>query len=142
MPSFGGLEDGIIGGGLALGSGFFAPSPGPSGFDESDLKDIKPTGNASMTWVHGNHTFKAGMSLVLEGFPQQSSIRAFGEYLFSANQTANPLEYSLPTAPIFPSGFAYASFLLGQVSSVETSPSTTPGWATTIWVPSSRTVGK
>jgi hypothetical protein len=122
MPSFAGLNDGIIGGGLALGSGFFAPAPGPSGFDESDLKDIKPTGNASMTWVHGNHTYKAGMSLVLEGFPQQSSIRAFGEYTFSANQTANPAEYSLPTAPIFPSGFAYASFLLGQVNQVETSP--------------------
>jgi len=121
MPSFAGLSDGIIGGGLALGSGFFAPSPGPSGFDESDLKDIKPTGNASMTWVHGNHTYKAGVSLVLEGFPQQSSIRAFGEYSFGANQTANPAEYGAPGI-VFPSGFAYASFLLGQVGSVETSP--------------------
>ena len=121
MPSFAGLSDGIIGGGLALGSGFFAPSPGPSGFDEADLKDIKPTGNASMTWVHGNHTFKAGYSLVLEGFPQQSSIRAYGEYGFSNAQTENPAEYGV-NGIVFPSGFAYASFLLGQVSDVETSP--------------------
>jgi hypothetical protein len=121
MPSFGGLNNGILGGGLALGSGFFAPSPGPAGFDESDLKDIKPTGNASMTWVHGNHTYKAGMSLVLEGFPQQSSIRAFGEYLFSGQQTENPAEYGVGGIT-FPSGFAYASFLLGQTSSVQTSP--------------------
>ncbi len=121
MPSFGGLDDAIVGGGLALGSGFFAPSPGPSGFDESDLKEVKPTGNSSVTWVKGNHTFKGGYSLVLDGFPQISSIRAFGEYEFSNQQTENPAEYGVPGI-IFPSGFAYASFLLGQVNSVETSP--------------------
>jgi Carboxypeptidase regulatory-like domain len=121
MPSFSGLNNAIVGGGLALGSGFFAPSPGPGGFDESRLKDIKPTGNASVTWVHGNHTFKGGYSLVLEGFPQQSSIRAFGGLTFSGQQTENPAEYGLPSAPIFPSGFAYASFLLGQLSQVQTS---------------------
>jgi hypothetical protein len=120
MPSFAGLGDAAVGGGLALGTGFFAPSPGPAGFDESDLKDIKPTANTSMTWVHGNHTFKAGADMVLEGFPQQSSIRAYGEYSFSANQTENPAEYGVGGI-IFPSGFPYASFLLGQTSSVETS---------------------
>src|ERR1019366_7338473 len=120
MPSFSGLNNAIVGGGLALGSGFFAPSPGPSGFDESDVKDIKTTGNASLTWVKGNHTFKAGYSLVLEGFPQQSSIRAFGEYTFSGQQTQNPAQYGVPGI-VFPTGFAYASFLLGQVSNVETS---------------------
>jgi len=120
MPSFAGLNNAIIGGGLALGSGFFAPSPGPSGFDESDLKDIKPTANTSVTWVRGNHTFKAGASMVLEGFPQQSSIRAFGEYGFSGQQTENPAEYGVGGI-IFPSGFSYASFLLGQTSYVETS---------------------
>jgi Carboxypeptidase regulatory-like domain len=120
MPSFAALDDAIIGGGLALGSGFFAPSPGPAGFDESDLKDIKPTANTSITWVHGNHTFKAGASMVLEGFPQQSSIRAYGEYGFSNQQTENPAEYGVGGI-LFPSGFAYASYLLGQTSYVETS---------------------
>ncbi len=120
MPSFAGLANTIVGGGLALGAGFGAPSPGPAGFDESDLKDIKPTANTSLTWVKGNHTFKAGASMVLEGFPQQSSIRAFGEYSFSGQQTENPAEYGVGGI-LFPSGFAYASFLLGQVSSVETS---------------------
>ena len=120
MPSFAALSNGFIGGGLALGSGFFAPSPGPAGFDESDLKDIKPTANTSMTWVHGNHTFKAGADMVLEGFPQQSSIRAYGEYGFSAQQTENPAEYGVGGI-IFGSGFPYASFLLGQTSYVETS---------------------
>jgi hypothetical protein len=121
MPSFAGLTNTInLAGGLALGTGFFAPSPGPAGFDESDVKDVKPTANTSMTWVRGNHTFKVGADMVLEGFPQQSSIRAFGEYTFSQQQTENPAEYGVGGI-IFPSGFAYASFLLGQVSSVETS---------------------
>lgn len=120
MPSFAGLNN-AFDGGLALGSGFFAPSPGPAGFDESNLKDIKPTGNTSFTWVKGNHTFKGGFSLVLEGFPQQSSIRAYGEYGFSNQQTENPAEYGVGGIN-FPSGFNYASFLLGQVSDVETSP--------------------
>ena len=84
------------------------------------MKDIKPTANTSMTWVHGNHTFKAGADMVLEGFPQQSSIRAYGEYSFSGAQTQNPAEYGVGGI-IFPTGFAYASYLLGQVSSVETS---------------------
>ena len=58
--------------------------------------------------------------MVLEGFPQKSSIRAFGEYNFSGQQTENPAEYGVGGI-IFPSGFSYASFLLGQVSSVQTS---------------------
>jgi hypothetical protein len=120
MPSFGGLNNAIVGGGLALGSGFFAPSPGPGGFDEATVKDIKPTGNATVTWVRGNHTYKMGGSAVFEGFPQQSSIRAFGEYEFSGQQTENPSEYG-QSGIVFPSGFSYASFLLGQVNSVETS---------------------
>jgi len=120
MPSFAGLNDALVGGGLALGSGFFAPGAGSSslaaGYED---RDIKPTANTSVTWVRGNHTYKIGADMVLEGFPQQSSLRAFGEYSFSAQQTENPVEYGQPL--IFTSGFPYASFLLGQTSSVETS---------------------
>jgi Carboxypeptidase regulatory-like domain/TonB dependent receptor-like, beta-barrel len=118
MPSFGGLSNAFTGG-IALGSGFGAPAPGPAGFDESDLKDIKPTGNASLTWVRGNHTYKAGMELVLEGFPQQSSIRAFGEYGFAQSETGNPWENGQVGA--FPTGFQYASFLMGRVDNITSS---------------------
>ena len=121
MPSFAGLNDAIVGGGIALGSGFFAPSPGSSGLAAGYIDtEIKPTANTSLTWVHGNHTFKAGADMILDGIPQQSSLRAFGEYGFSQQQTENPLEYNNP-AVIFGSGFPYASFLLGQTSYVETS---------------------
>jgi hypothetical protein len=120
MPSFGALNDAIVGGGIALGSGFFAPSPGSSGLAAGyQDTEIKPTANTSLTWVRGNHTFKIGADMILDGVPQQSSLRAFGEYNFSAQQTENPAEYGVPV--IFPSGFPYASFLLGAVNSVETS---------------------
>jgi Carboxypeptidase regulatory-like domain len=122
MPSFGGLTNLInLSGGVALGSGFFAPSPGSSALGSAYTdKDVKPTFNTSLTWVKGNHTFKAGADLVFEGFPQQSSLRAFGVYEFSNQQTDNPAYYNAPGVT-FPAGFAYASFLLGQTSSVETS---------------------
>ncbi len=120
MPNFAGLNDALVGGGIALGTGFFAPSPGSSGLAAGYIDtEIKPTANTSVTWVHGNHTFKLGADMILDGIPQQSSLRAFGEYTFSANQTENPAEYGLN--PIAPSGFPYASFLLGQTSAVETS---------------------
>lgn len=121
MPSFGGLNDAIVGGGIALGTGFFAPSPGSSGLAAGYIDtEVKPTANTSLTWVHANHTFKFGADMILDGIPQQSSLRAFGEYGFSQQQTENPLEYG-NSAVIFGSGFPYASFLLGQTSYVETS---------------------
>ncbi len=117
-PNLAGL-DAIFNGGASTG----AANLGSSGLGSAvALKDIKPTGNASMTWVHGNHTFKGGYDLVLEGFPQQSSLRAFGEVAFSNAQTENPAEYNAPGLnTTFESGFPYASFLLGLTNSVESS---------------------
>ncbi len=121
MPNISGL-DAIFNGGTSVG-GFFGPSLGTGALGgDVELKDIKPTGNTSVTWVHGNHTFKAGYSLVLEGFPQQSGLRASGEVAFSNQQTENPAEYNAPgLSTIFQSGFPYASFLLGLTNSVESS---------------------
>ncbi len=65
--------------------------------------------------------------MVVEGFPTQSSSRANALYGFSANETANPWEYTSsapflgPTNGIFESGFGYASFLLGSVDSLNAS---------------------
>jgi hypothetical protein len=119
MPEFAGLANGInLEGGLALG-GFGGPSVGTPIFDEVDIKDVKPTFNSSLTWVRGNHTYKAGASAVFEGFPQQSSIRAFGYFGFGQAETGNPWENGLVGA--FPTGFDYASFLLGLVDNEESS---------------------
>ena len=88
-------------------------------FDNAELKDIKPTGNVSLTWVRGNHTFKAGGTVVFEGFPQQSSIRALWPVRFRPGGDGNPYENGL--FGLFPTGFNYASFLMGRVDNEESS---------------------
>jgi hypothetical protein len=119
MPEFAGMAALVnITGGLALG-GFGGASVGSPIFDQYDIKDVKPTFNSSLTWVRGNHTYKAGATALFEGFPQQSSIRAFGYFGFSAAETSNPYENGL--FGVFPTGFNYASFLLGAVDNEESS---------------------
>jgi hypothetical protein len=125
MPQVAGLSS-FFSGGLNLGSGFFAPTPGV-GFDGAqDQKEYKPTANANMTWVKGNHTFKWGGELVVEGFPTQSSSRANGLYGVSGNETSDPWQYTstlpfLGASSIFVSGNPYASFLLGSLDYINAS---------------------
>jgi hypothetical protein len=105
-------------GGVSMGTGLFGGSgPGSGGFDNINLKDIKPTANASLTWVKGNHTFKAGYEMVLEGLPQQSYARANGGFTFTNAETGNPWDNGNVNAT-FATGFPYASFLLGQANSM------------------------
>ena len=119
IPNFSGL-DAIFNGGTSLG-GFFGPSLGSNSLGSAYTdNDVKPTGNTSLTWVRGNHTYKAGFNLVLEGFPQKSSLRAFGLLGFSNAQTENPIEFNQPGIT-FGSGFNYASYLLGLTNNEETS---------------------
>jgi hypothetical protein len=121
MPNLGGLSS-IFDGGLAVGGLFGGPGVGFAA-DQNEL-EIKPTANANMTWVRGNHTFKWGAEMVVDGFPTQSSSRANALYGFSGAETQNPWEYTSPaigSSSIFTSGFPYASFLLGAVDSLNTS---------------------
>jgi hypothetical protein len=117
MPSTGGLSN-FFTGGVSLGAGFFAPSIG-SPFSVPILKDIKPTANTSLTWVRGNHTYKAGAEMVIEGFPQFSQWRANGSYQFSAIETSNPWENG--QTGFFTTGFPYASFWMGATDSLQVS---------------------
>jgi len=123
MPNMGGLSS-FFAGGLAVGGIFGGPGVGFAA--DQDEKEIKPTANVNMTWVRGNHTFKWGGEMVVDGFPTQSSSRANALYGFSGAETQNPWEYT-STAPnlgangIFTSGFPYASFLLGSVDSLNAS---------------------
>src|SRR5215472_12595571 len=70
-----------------------------------------------MTWVKGNHTFKAGAELIIEGFPQPSLARANGGFNFTNAETANPWDNGNAN-PTFQTGFPYASFLLGAANSM------------------------
>jgi len=76
------------------------------------IKDIKPTSNASLTWVKGNHTVKGGGEMIFEGFPTLTLSRANGNYTYGAQQTSDPWELGKGTNAF--TGFGYASFLLGR----------------------------
>jgi hypothetical protein len=104
FPLIGGLND-IARGGNALGLGTL------SLYHHS--RDIKSTGNASFTWVKGNHTLKFGAEVVFEGLPVQNFTRANGNYTFGAAESAIP--YASPDKGLnSTTGFPYASFLLGR----------------------------
>ena len=117
FPALTGLSDAPfpgaapIQGGTSLGIG--------PGFAVQTLKDVKPTANASLTWVKGNHTYKFGSEMVVEGFPQINYTRANGQYGFSANQTGDPWEFN--RGAFATTGFAYASFLMGLDNSLTVS---------------------
>jgi hypothetical protein len=116
-PSIG-LANSFFTGGVSMGTGLFGGTgPGAPGFANVNLRDVKPTANASLTWVKGNHTFKAGAELVVEGFPQPSSARANGGFNWGNAETANPWDNGNVNAT-FQTGFPYASFILGKANSL------------------------
>ena len=113
FPSFGGLFNPTTGGTtLAGGAGVFA---------NQQQWDQKPTGNANLTWVKNNHTYKFGAEMIVDGVINNTPARANGIFGISGQQTENPWENG-KTGLSSTSGFAYASFLLGQVNSLQTSP--------------------
>jgi Carboxypeptidase regulatory-like domain len=73
----------------------------------------KPTATTSLTWVRGNHTYKAGGEFTGEGYPTPSNWRVNGNFSFAGDETANPYQNALGTSVNNPTGFAYASFLTG-----------------------------
>ena len=81
----------------------------------------KPTANISVTWVRGNHTYKAGGELRIES--NQSTLYRYtgGRFDFSPNETALPYNQSASIGG-GTVGFSYASFLLGQVDAVTIAP--------------------
>ena len=111
FPNISGLNDATQGGtniGLGAGGGF-----------PRLLWEEKPTGNASLTWVKNNHTFKLGLDLTLDGFVHRSPGYSNGNIAFGADTTGLPAENVAPiaTGRSSTTGFGYASFLLGQVTS-------------------------
>ncbi|HEX5430611.1 MAG TPA: TonB-dependent receptor, partial [Bryobacteraceae bacterium] len=108
FPTFNGLyAPGNPAGGMA--------SMGPPG--QAHFYMEKPEANASLAWVRGNHTYKAGAEFRIEGYLLIPYTATNGVYTFSAKETAPP--YLSPRIlPGGSAGFGYASFLLGAVDSV------------------------
>jgi len=112
FPSIGALSTGTTGGAFSVGAGVFA---------NHQQFDQKPTGNVNLTWVKNNHTYKFGGELIIDGVINQTDARANGIFGVSQNQTRNLWEngqIGLSSS----SGFNYASFMLGQINSLQTSP--------------------
>ena len=108
MPTLAGLSN--SNGGYSLGIGPFTLI---------HILNPKPTGNASLTWVRGNHTYKFGGDLVVDGFINQNRTYAEPWITFAATETTNPALNGQPLPGT--AGFGLASLLLGRVDSGYTS---------------------
>jgi hypothetical protein len=109
------------GGGWSGGGGF--PSVTNTGVAFTltpEANDYKPTFNANLTWVKGNHTYKLGATALFEGIQSINDSRADGQFAFAQQQTADPSQNGQPFANTASSGFGYASFFLGATNSVST----------------------
>jgi hypothetical protein len=103
--------------GLSNAKGGYSSGIGP--FTLIHIINPKPTANLSLTWVKGNHTFKFGGDLVVDGFINQNRTYAEPWITFSPTETTNPAinGQSLPGT----AGFGLGSLLLGRVGSGFTS---------------------
>ncbi|MBV9506865.1 MAG: carboxypeptidase regulatory-like domain-containing protein [Acidobacteriia bacterium] len=102
-----------LGGGWSGGGGYPANTSTGYFFNAPSQYDLKPTFNATATWVRGNHTYKLGATALFEGLPTVTTGRAQGEYEFSPIETSDPWQFGLPFTTTASSGFGYASFFLG-----------------------------
>jgi hypothetical protein len=89
--------------------------------NRSPLAYQKPTGNLSLTWVKGNHTYKFGGELRINNNFSTLYTYTSGNLAFSPNQTGLPYLQS-STLGGGTVGFAYASFMLGMVDQLRQSP--------------------
>ena len=94
---------------------------GPANSGQVSQWQQKPSANASATWVKSNHTYKFGGEFFQIGVPVRQFAQTNGNYAFSANQTSLPY-LAGQTIPGGSIGFAYASFLLGQVDQATIAP--------------------
>jgi hypothetical protein len=82
----------------------------------------KPSANLSLTWVRQSHTYKIGSEWRIEGNPQVSDAQPpwnnSGSYTFAAAATTQTSLQGLALSQ-GTGGFAYASFLLGQVTTFD-----------------------
>jgi len=117
FPLLTGLND-TIAGGTSIG--------GPPGRADDAYSNTNVI--ASVTWVHGNHTFKFGGVGAFQGSYSININNLSGSYGFSPGQTAMPYLVNTSsgssTASLGPNhiGLPYASFFLGLVDSATVNP--------------------
>jgi Carboxypeptidase regulatory-like domain/TonB dependent receptor len=77
----------------------------------------RPTGNLSLSWVKGNHSYKFGGEVRFDGYPTVTNSNTSGNFAFSTNQTDNSFFSAGQAKGGLFTGFPYASLLLGAVNS-------------------------
>jgi hypothetical protein len=107
FPDIGGITGGQGGYGNPPFGGAIGATFSATAYEE------KPTANTSLTWIRGNHTFKAGGDYTQEGYPVPSLWRANGNFTFKVDETSDPWQNTQALSSPTPTGFAYASFLTG-----------------------------
>src|SRR5579885_1477391 len=133
FPSIGGFFDGSNPSGTNIAAGLVNFISGGYGGHNSGgigpafiafLWEEKSTANVNLTWVKGNHSFKYGGDLTVDGYPEKSGWRANGAFGINNAETADPWQNLQPFNFSVPTGFSYASFLLGLPDDIEISPNT------------------
>jgi hypothetical protein len=122
FPYLSGLDaSSFLPAGFSGGGGF--PTGNTASFFEAPFEeDIKPTFNASATYIKANHTFKLGATGMFEGIPTVTTSRANGEFEFGQAETSDPWQFGQVFANTASSGFGYASFLLGAADGLQVAP--------------------
>ncbi|SPE36007.1 conserved exported hypothetical protein [Candidatus Sulfopaludibacter sp. SbA6] len=107
FPRIGGIGDNVYGG--------MTPSFGPG--SRNLFIGRRLSGLPSLSWVHGNHTYKFGVEYKYDTTNYSSFTNMSPSYGFSSSETSQPLYGQvLPTGTGI--GSAWASFLLGDYDSV------------------------
>ncbi len=103
---------------------------GTSGGIQSTTYGYKPTATLNATWIHGKHTYKAGADVQFNGsIPQNHPVVSLTT---AANATEQPFTPagSLGT---FTTGFAYASWMLGDYTATNQPAPTEPHYGSQAW---------
>jgi hypothetical protein len=116
MPKLTGLSNAFGGMSFAVGTN-----------NANHYRTEKPTAVANMTWVRGNHTYKAGGEFRIDVFGNQNAVNAPGVLNFNSDYTGLPY---LQTTSIGGGliGNPYASFLLGGANNATVSNVQDPQW--------------
>ena len=124
FPRFGGgTLGGNVYGGMALAMG-----PGNRGLYVTN----KPTATAQLTWIRGNHSYKAGAEYKHDSFTNISYAGLSPSYTFSTAETAQPLYgQGLPSGTTI--GHGLASFLLGLYDSASIGNVLAPQYRRATW---------
>ena len=126
FPRITGLSTGTSSsfGGMSLGMG-----PANANYYYND----KWTSVASVNYVRGNHSYKAGGEMRVDIFTDRNSRGAQGVLAFSNSQTGLPATQGLSLPGGTGVGLNYASFLLGLADSASVNAVQDPQWRKTSW---------